>query len=43
MVTAILKIIEMMLLKFLTNGGKSFTKNNALCDKYNEIGKLFYM
>jgi hypothetical protein len=40
MVTAILKIVEMMLLKYLTKGKKSFP-NNALGDKYNVISQLF--
>jgi hypothetical protein len=35
MVTAILKIVEMMVLKYLTKGGKIFPENNALGDKYN--------
>jgi hypothetical protein len=43
MVTAILKIVEMTLLKYLTKGKKILPENNAFGDKYNVIGKLFYM
>jgi hypothetical protein len=40
--TTILKIVEMMLLKYLTKG-KILPVNNAFGDKYNVTGKLFYM
>jgi hypothetical protein len=43
MVTAILTIVEMMLLKYLTKGGKSSPKKKEFGDKYNVTGKLFYM
>jgi hypothetical protein len=42
MVTAILKIVEMTLLKYLTKE-KILPENNAFGDKYNVTGKLFYM
>jgi hypothetical protein len=40
MVTAILKIVEMTLLKYLT---RILPENNAFGDKYNITGNLFYM
>jgi hypothetical protein len=43
MVTAILTIVEMMLLKYLTNGGEILPEKNEFGDKYNVTGKLFYM
>jgi hypothetical protein len=43
MVTAILKIVEMTLLKYLTKWKKILPENNVFGDKYNVIGKLFYI
>ena len=43
MVTAILKIVEMTLFKYLTKGKKNLPENNAFGDKYNVIDKSFYM
>jgi len=33
----------MTLFKYLTKGEKNLPENNAFGDKYNVIGKLFYM